>query len=78
MADGPLAGIKVVEWAHVHFGPGAGMFLSDMGADVTHVESRDGDMMRVYASLWGNEFMLDHGRNTGGMVVFPGNGWQPT
>jgi crotonobetainyl-CoA:carnitine CoA-transferase CaiB-like acyl-CoA transferase len=64
MADGPLAGIKVVEWAHVHFGPGAGMFLSDMGADVIHVESRDGDMMRVYASLWGNEFMLDHGRNT--------------
>jgi crotonobetainyl-CoA:carnitine CoA-transferase CaiB-like acyl-CoA transferase len=64
MPDGPLAGIKVVEWAHVHFGPGAGMFLSDMGADVTHVESRDGDMMRVYASLWGNEFMLDHGRNT--------------
>ena len=61
---GPMAGIKVVEWAHVHFGPGAGMFLSDMGADVTHVESRDGDMMRVYASLWGNEFMLDHGRNT--------------
>ncbi|HEY3183977.1 MAG TPA: CoA transferase [Gaiellaceae bacterium] len=64
MADGPLAGIKVVEWAHVHFGPGAGMFLSDMGADVVHVESRDGDMMRVYESLWGNEFMLDHGRNT--------------
>jgi crotonobetainyl-CoA:carnitine CoA-transferase CaiB-like acyl-CoA transferase len=64
MADGPLAGIKVVEWAHVHFGPGAGMFLSDMGADVIHVESREGDMMRVYESLWGNEFMLDHGRNT--------------
>jgi len=64
MADGPLAGIKVVEWAHVHFGPGAGMFLSDMGADVIHVESRDGDMMRVYETLWGNEFMLDHERNT--------------
>jgi crotonobetainyl-CoA:carnitine CoA-transferase CaiB-like acyl-CoA transferase len=64
MADGPLAGIKVVEWAHVHFGPGAGMFLSDMGADVIHVESREGDMMRVYRTLWGNEFMLDHDRNT--------------
>jgi alpha-methylacyl-CoA racemase len=37
MAEGPLAGIKVVEWAHVHFGPGAGMFMSDMGADVIHV-----------------------------------------
>jgi crotonobetainyl-CoA:carnitine CoA-transferase CaiB-like acyl-CoA transferase len=64
MADGPLAGIKVIEWAHVHFGPGAGMFLSDMGADVIHVESRDGDMMRVYRTLWGNDFMLDNGRNT--------------
>src|SRR4051794_10541346 len=61
---GPLAGIKVVEWAHVHFGPGAGMFMSDMGADVIHVESREGDMMRVYQSLWGNEFMLDDARNT--------------
>jgi crotonobetainyl-CoA:carnitine CoA-transferase CaiB-like acyl-CoA transferase len=40
------------------------MFLSDMGADVIHVESREGDMMRVYDSLWGNGFMLDHGRNT--------------
>jgi crotonobetainyl-CoA:carnitine CoA-transferase CaiB-like acyl-CoA transferase len=65
MADGPLAGIKVVEWAHVHFGPGAGMFLSDMGADVIHVESPEGDMMRHYPSLWGYEFLLNGGtRNT--------------
>src|SRR3954463_3869125 len=61
---GALAGIKVVEWAHVHFGPGAGMFLSDMGADVVHVEAREGDMMRHYASLWGNDFLLENGRNT--------------
>jgi crotonobetainyl-CoA:carnitine CoA-transferase CaiB-like acyl-CoA transferase len=64
MSAGPLAGIKVVEWAHVHFGPGAGMFLSDMGADVVHVEAREGDMMRHYASLWGNDFLLENGRNT--------------
>jgi crotonobetainyl-CoA:carnitine CoA-transferase CaiB-like acyl-CoA transferase len=63
MADGPLSGIKVVEWAHVHFGPGAGMFMSDMGADVIHVESRNGDGMRHYATLWGNDFFVD-GRNT--------------
>jgi crotonobetainyl-CoA:carnitine CoA-transferase CaiB-like acyl-CoA transferase len=62
--NGPLSGIRVVEWAHVHFGPGAGMFLSDMGADVVHVESRDGDMMRRYPSLWGYEFLLDDERNT--------------
>jgi crotonobetainyl-CoA:carnitine CoA-transferase CaiB-like acyl-CoA transferase len=64
VGDGPLAGIKVVEWAHVHFGPGAGMFLTDMGADVIHVESREGDAMRHYATLFGANFLLDHGRNT--------------
>jgi crotonobetainyl-CoA:carnitine CoA-transferase CaiB-like acyl-CoA transferase len=64
MSAGPLAGIKVVEWAHVHFGPGAGMFLSDMGAEVIHIEAREGDMMRHYASLWGNNFLLENGRNT--------------
>jgi formyl-CoA transferase len=64
MTAGPLAGIKVVEWAHVHFGPGAGMFLSDMGAEVIHIESPEGDMMRHYRELWGNHFLLDHDRNT--------------
>jgi crotonobetainyl-CoA:carnitine CoA-transferase CaiB-like acyl-CoA transferase len=62
MSEGPLAGIKVVEWAHVHFGPGAGMFMSDMGADVIHVEGREGDGMRHYATLWGNDFFVDGGR----------------
>ena len=64
MASGPLSGIRVVEWAHVHFGPGAGMFLSDMGADVIHVETPTGDAMRHYRTLWGAEFLLDHDRNT--------------
>ena len=40
------------------------MFLADMGADVIHVESRDGDMMRRYETLWGNRFLLDNDRNT--------------
>jgi crotonobetainyl-CoA:carnitine CoA-transferase CaiB-like acyl-CoA transferase len=65
MAEGPLSGIKVVEWAHVHFGPGAGMFMSDMGAEVVHVESREGDGMRHYETLWGNNFLVDgRRRNT--------------
>lgn len=65
MADGPLKGIRVVEWAHAHLGPGAGMFLADMGAEVIHVESRgDGDLMRRFATLWGHNFLLDNGRNT--------------
>jgi crotonobetainyl-CoA:carnitine CoA-transferase CaiB-like acyl-CoA transferase len=64
MNEGPLAGVRVVEWAHVHLGPGAGMFLGDMGAEVIHVESLEGDMMRRYATLWGNDFLLPNGRNT--------------
>jgi crotonobetainyl-CoA:carnitine CoA-transferase CaiB-like acyl-CoA transferase len=40
------------------------MFLSDLGAEVIHVERREGDMMRAYPSLWGNKFLLDHDRNT--------------
>jgi crotonobetainyl-CoA:carnitine CoA-transferase CaiB-like acyl-CoA transferase len=61
---GALAGIKVVEWAHAHMGPGAGMFLADMGADVIHVEARTGDMMRHFKTLWGYNFALPHDRNT--------------
>ena len=66
MPEGPLSGMKVVEWAHAHLGPGAGMFLADMGADVVHVESRgNGDLMRRFETLWGHRFLLDGGkRNT--------------
>ena len=65
MTEGPLEGLRVVEWAHAHLGPGAGMFLADMGAEVVHVESRgQGDLMRRFATLWGHNFLLDHGRNT--------------
>jgi crotonobetainyl-CoA:carnitine CoA-transferase CaiB-like acyl-CoA transferase len=61
---GPLSGIRVVEWAHYHMGPGAGMFLADMGADVIHVEMpRTGDLMRHFDTLWGVDFSLAEGRN---------------
>jgi crotonobetainyl-CoA:carnitine CoA-transferase CaiB-like acyl-CoA transferase len=36
--DGALAGLKVVELAHVIAGPLAGTLLADLGADVIHVE----------------------------------------
>src|SRR5580658_3520883 len=36
--SGALAGLKVVELAHVIAGPLAGTLLADLGADVVHVE----------------------------------------
>jgi crotonobetainyl-CoA:carnitine CoA-transferase CaiB-like acyl-CoA transferase len=39
---GPLAGLKVVEFAHIMAGPVAGLMLADMGADVIKVEKIPG------------------------------------
>lgn len=40
-AKGPLAGVKVVEFAGIGPGPFAGMMLSDMGADVLRIDRID-------------------------------------
>jgi alpha-methylacyl-CoA racemase len=40
MANGPLAGIKVLEFAGIGPGPFVGMMLSDMGADVLRIERK--------------------------------------
>src|SRR5690606_2593137 len=39
---GPLAGLRVIELAHVLAGPVAGLLLADMGADVIKVEKIPG------------------------------------
>jgi crotonobetainyl-CoA:carnitine CoA-transferase CaiB-like acyl-CoA transferase len=39
---GPLAGLKVIELAHIMSGPTCGMLLADMGADVIKVEKVPG------------------------------------
>ena len=47
--SGPLAGLKVIEVAHIMSGPTAGMLLADMGADVIKVERvPDGDDTRRF------------------------------
>ncbi|MEM9222667.1 MAG: CoA transferase [Pseudomonadota bacterium] len=45
---GPLAGMKVIELAHIMAGPVCGMMLADMGADVVKVEKPDGDDSRRF------------------------------
>ncbi len=39
---GPLAGVKVIELAHIMSGPTCGMLLADMGADVVKLEKLPG------------------------------------
>ncbi|MDW4497131.1 CoA transferase [Sulfitobacter sp. D35] len=46
--QGPLAGMRVVELAHIMAGPACGMMLADMGADVIKVEKPDGDDSRRF------------------------------
>jgi crotonobetainyl-CoA:carnitine CoA-transferase CaiB-like acyl-CoA transferase len=40
---GPLAGLKVIELAHIMAGPVCGLMLADMGADIIKVEKIPGD-----------------------------------
>ena len=70
---GPLAGLKVVELAHIMAGPVCGLMLADMGADVIKVEKIPGgdDSRRMVPPRMGDEsaaFMMMN-RNKRGMPV---------
>lgn len=45
---GPLAGVTVIELAHIMAGPVCGLMLADMGADVIKVEKMSGDDSRRF------------------------------
>ncbi len=49
--DGPLSGIRVLDFGRFIAGPYCGMLLADMGADVIRVDRRDGSEDRYIAPL---------------------------
>jgi alpha-methylacyl-CoA racemase len=46
MRQGPLTGLKVVEFAGIGPGPFCGMLLSDLGADVVRIDRKGGRAAR--------------------------------
>jgi crotonobetainyl-CoA:carnitine CoA-transferase CaiB-like acyl-CoA transferase len=62
--NGPLAGMRVIELAHIMSGPICGMMLADMGADVIKVEKvPSGDDCRRFAPI------LPSGESASFMIV---------
>jgi crotonobetainyl-CoA:carnitine CoA-transferase CaiB-like acyl-CoA transferase len=54
--NGPLSGIKVIEFGQIAAGPFTGMLFADLGADVVKVERPDvGDGMRDWPPFYTNE-----------------------
>jgi CoA:oxalate CoA-transferase len=51
--EGALNGIRVIDLSHVLAGPTATMILADLGAEVIHVESPQGDDAREYGPFVG-------------------------
>lgn len=43
---GPLAGLRIVEVGHMLAGPYCGLLLADLGAEVTKIETAEGDIAR--------------------------------
>ena len=63
MTNSPLAGIRVIDLTSNVAGPWAGAVLADLGADVTHVESPDGDDARGMAPVTGSGSAYFHVAN---------------
>jgi formyl-CoA transferase len=69
--DGPLAGVRVLEFSEMIAAPFAGMHLGDMGADIIKVEPIGGDPWRLAAPFAPSESRayLALNRNKRGLAV---------
>ncbi len=74
---GPLDGVKVVEITMFQQGPGAGMRLGDLGADVIKIEAKTGDpgrgFMKIIGAMTGlsgrNYYFEHNNRNKRSLVL---------
>jgi crotonobetainyl-CoA:carnitine CoA-transferase CaiB-like acyl-CoA transferase len=68
---GMLDDIKILDFSHVYFGPYTTMILGDMGADIIKVEPPWGEVVRMYAPLYGgmSPVFLYFNRNKKGMTL---------
>jgi crotonobetainyl-CoA:carnitine CoA-transferase CaiB-like acyl-CoA transferase len=76
MKKGPLDGVKVVEVTMFQQGPGAGMRLGDLGADVIKIEAKGGDPGRGFmkiigamAGLKGRNYYFEHNNRNKRSIV---------
>ena len=58
----PLEGIRVVEYATFHAGPGGNAILGDLGADVIKIERASADPLRFWTSVAGLDFKMPNGQ----------------
>ncbi|MBN2126439.1 MAG: CoA transferase [Deltaproteobacteria bacterium] len=57
----PLEGIRIIEFAGFHAGPGATAILGDLGADIIKIEEPAGDPMRTWSDVGGMSFVAPNG-----------------
>jgi crotonobetainyl-CoA:carnitine CoA-transferase CaiB-like acyl-CoA transferase len=59
--EGPLDGIRVLECAVFHAGPGGSAILGDLGAEIVKIETPAGDPERHWTNVGGVDFSLPNG-----------------
>lgn len=59
----PLEGVRILEYAVFHAGPGAGAILGDLGADVLKIEERGGDPERNWIRVGQLDLSLPGGES---------------